>query len=247
MDKKTDFKGLAAQASRQHKTAQAMVTDILRDAILQGTLEAGKPLKQDLIAADFGISKIPVREALKQLEGEGLVTLMPYRSAVVSQLSYKEAVEVGEIRIALESLALRLAIPQLTEVRLQEAEAVLNAADLDKYAANFDELNWRFHKILFSPANRPRLLQMIESLHVTFQRYIRVYSSLMNLRPQAQRAHRQMIDSCRRKDADGAVKALQQDIQWVIDAFTASLSQQKDSLSYTLGEKDSASDQEGKP
>lgn len=220
------LESLGVQAARQHRTTQNMITDSLRIAILRGVLKAGQPLKQDSIAAQFSVSKIPVREALKQLEGEGLVTFRPYHSAVVSQLSYKEALEVGEIRIALEKLALQLALPNLTQDDLDRAEEIIDMADSDQESAgSFDELNWKFHKILLEPADRPKLVGMVGYLHTTFQRYVRVYASVMSLKPQAQRLHRQILDACKQKNSNAALGALEQDIRMVIDAFPVYLEQ----------------------
>ena len=111
MSELRDFGELARITSRRYNGAQDMVTDALREAISRGMLKGGQQLKQEVIADRFGISKIPVREALKQLEGEGLVTFYPRRGAVVAELSYGEVQEVGEIRAALESLALGWAMP----------------------------------------------------------------------------------------------------------------------------------------
>lgn len=231
MDKIT-LESLGAHVVRQHKTTQNLITDSLRVAILRGLVEAGQPLKQDAIAAQFGVSKIPIREALKQLEGEGLVIFRPHRSAIVSQLSYKEALEVGEIRIALESLALKLALPNLTQDDLRQAEKIIDLADSDREdVGSFDELNWEFHKILLEPADRPRLAGTIKSLHTAFQRYVRVYASLMDLKPQAQRLHRQILDACKRKDYGAAQEFLEQDIQMVIEAFPKYLGQKNKTAS----------------
>src|SRR5438067_1086803 len=117
--------------------------------------KARQPLRQDELSAQFGLSRIPVREALRQLEGEGLVTVIPHRGAVVSELSLGELQEICEIRIALETTALRLAIPHLDEDSLAHAEAILRATDattdlLEHWSRN----NWLFHSTLYTPAKR---------------------------------------------------------------------------------------------
>src|SRR5919204_6551984 len=120
---------LDTEAVRRRRTTPGMVADVLRDAIMRGVLKGGQPLRQDELAAQFGLSRIPVREALRQLEGEGLVTVNPHRGAVVSTLSSDELQEVCEIRSALETMALRLAIPHLDEEALARAEAILVETD----------------------------------------------------------------------------------------------------------------------
>ncbi len=91
---------LTFRSSNRHRTAQDMVAEGLRRGILSGALASGQPLRQEQIARDFEVSAVPVREALRQLAGEGLVTLSPNRGARVSKVSYEEAKEITEIRIA---------------------------------------------------------------------------------------------------------------------------------------------------
>jgi len=149
---------LAAQAMRTHRTTPSLVAEVLREAILRGVLKGGQPLPQDELAARFGLSRIPIREALRQLEGEGLVTVYPHRGAVVSELSGEELQEMCEIRIALETAAVRLAIPHLDGETLSRAEAILTATDRETdVVAHWSKNNWTFHSTLYMPAHRPRL------------------------------------------------------------------------------------------
>ena len=147
------------RAINQYRTAQDIVAEGLRRGILSGALESGQPLRQEQIAKDFEVSAVPVREALRQLAGEGLVTLTPNRGARVSEVSYEEAREITEIRIALESLALRLSVPNITEDDLRQAEEVLDLWDAAEDPATFAALNWRFHTVLYEPARQPRRLR----------------------------------------------------------------------------------------
>ena len=101
------------------------IAGALRNAILQGRFQAGQPLRQDQIAAELGVSKVPVREALVQLKGEGLVTFLPNRGAVVTELSATEVDEIYSMRIALETKALERAIPYLSSADFIRARGVL--------------------------------------------------------------------------------------------------------------------------
>jgi DNA-binding GntR family transcriptional regulator len=204
---------LALKASNRHRTAQDMVAEGLRQGILNGVLESGQPLRQEQIAGDFGVSKSPVREALRQLAGEGLVTFSPHRGAVVSKISYEEAREITEIRISLESLALRLAVPNITEEDLEQVEDVFRLAGSEEDISRYANLCWKFHEILCAFAGRSRLQNMIESLHATYDLYVRVSSrEVMRNKARSQRQHREILDACRSKDADAAVKALEDNI-----------------------------------
>lgn len=197
-------------SSNRHRTAQDMVAEGLRRGISSGALESGQPLRQEQIARDFEVSAVPVREALRQLAGEGLVTLSPNRGARVSEVSYEEAREITEIRVALESLALRLSVPNMTEEDLRRAEKVLDLWDAEEDPATFTALNWRFHALLYEPARQPRLTAMIRSLHASFDLYAGRYSAAwMSLKAPAQKQHRRIVEACRRGDAEAAVAILE--------------------------------------
>lgn len=204
----------ALGVSNRHRTAQDMVAEGLRRGILDGTLESGQPLRQEQIAKDFQVSTVPVREALRQLAGEGLVTLLPNRGARVSKVSYEEAKEITEIRIALESLALRLSVPNITGNDLRQAEEVLDLWDVEEDPATFAALNWRFHTVLYEPARQPRLMTMIRSLHASFDLYVgRYFAAWICLKVPAQRQHRHMVEACRRGDAEAAIVMLERNIR----------------------------------
>src|SRR5215510_12062973 len=102
------------------------IADSLRADILRGNLKSGQALKQDEIAAQFGVSKIPVREALVQLKAEGLVNFYPNRGAFVSEISSAEADEIYVMRIALETAVLARAIPHLTVSHFKQAGEILS-------------------------------------------------------------------------------------------------------------------------
>jgi DNA-binding GntR family transcriptional regulator len=217
---------LDTEAVRRRRTTPGMVADVLRDAIMRGVLRGGQPLRQDELAAQFGLSRIPVREALRQLEGEGLVTVNPHRGAVVSTLSSDELQEICEIRGALETMALRLAIPHLDEETLAHAEAILVETDRETdVLEHWSKNNWRFHSTLYLPAHRPRLLAMIKNLHDTIDRYLRLHVSILNYKAKGQEEHWQLLDACRRRDTAAAVALLEQHIQTVAVLLAAYLPQ----------------------
>jgi DNA-binding GntR family transcriptional regulator len=105
------------------------IADRLRDKILRGHFRAGEQLRQQAIAAEFEVSRIPVREAFRQLEAEGLITINDHRGAVVSALSPDEIQELFDIRAALECAALRQAVPRLTEEYLRSRNRTGQAGD----------------------------------------------------------------------------------------------------------------------
>jgi DNA-binding GntR family transcriptional regulator len=198
--------GLAAQ---RYRTTPGLVAEVLREAILLSVLKGGEQLHQDEIAAHLGVSRLPVREALRQLEAEGLVVFYPHRGATVSALSYREVQEIYEIRIALETTAIRLAIPKISERDLQRAEKILDAIDLASDVARWSELNREFHTVLYVPADRPRLLALINTFRTNVERYQRIYISLMHHQANSQGEHREILAAYTRRDIRAAVRDLE--------------------------------------
>jgi DNA-binding GntR family transcriptional regulator len=192
--------------------APDVVSGELRRAILDGELEAGAQLKQDEVAEKFGVSRIPVREALKQLAAEGLVTFHPNRGAVVSSLSLEEVLEMLEIRSALECRALRLAIPNMVDEDFDELSGILAEYDEEPSAPKWGEMNWRFHEALYAPCHLPKLLAMIDANYGHVGRFTRTQVSLAAGKERPQREHRQILDACRRGDVDAAVRVLEEHI-----------------------------------
>lgn len=218
---------LAANVLQQQRSTPDLIADALREAILRGIFQEGQSLRQDEIAAQFGVSRIPVREALRQLEAEGLVTLQLNRGATVSALSPAEAQEICEIRSALETTAIQLAIPQLTESDLEKATLILDTTNQTTDAARWATLNWEFHATLYTPANRPRLLTMIKTLHVNIDRYVRLQMEKMNYLEKSQKEHYQLLDACRQRDARAAVKVLKRHIDTAGEELVAYLEQNR--------------------
>lgn len=203
---------LAANVLQQQRSTPDLIADALREAILRGVFQEGQSLRQDEIAAQFGVSRIPLREALKQLEAEGLVTLYPNRGAAVSVLSPEEAQEIYEMRMALETAVLELAIPLLTEADLQKAEAILEATEQETDIGRWAELNWEFHAMLYAPAHRSRMMAILKTLHVNIDRYVRLQMAQMKYLERSQREHYQLLEACKTQNTKAAVRLLKRHI-----------------------------------
>ena len=163
----------------------------LRDDIVTGRLTPGEPLRQDEIARSLGVSHVPIREAFVRLQAEGLVEIRPRRGAIVSDLSAAEIEELNEMRTVLECLALRKAIPNITDADVQKAEKVLDL--IDRQPARWVELNTTFHSIIYGPAARPRLLNQILSLQRNVERYVHREVEITNNVIASQREHRRLL------------------------------------------------------
>jgi DNA-binding GntR family transcriptional regulator len=196
----------------QQRSTPDLIADALREAILRGIFQEGQSLRQDEIATQFGVSRIPVREALKQLEAEGLVTLHLNRGAIVSILTASEAQEICEIRSALEVKAMQLAISKIQASDIEKAAVILAATDNSTDAGILAKLNWEFHETLYTTAERPRLLALIKTLHINCDRYVRLQMAHMDYLQRSQKEHQQLLDACRQRDSKTAVRLLKKHI-----------------------------------
>src|SRR5256885_471490 len=151
------------------QSLSAAVVERLTEKILSGELREGEQLRQDAIAAEFQISRIPVREALSHLAAEGLITIVANRGAIVSALAPEEIEQLFETRAVLECYMLRCAIPNFTDADFARAEEILKkyeqSLEKDSEMMNWGEWNWSFHSTLYAPAKRPTMLAFIKTLN----------------------------------------------------------------------------------
>jgi DNA-binding GntR family transcriptional regulator len=207
------------------------VVETLREKILSGEFKAGESLRQAALATDLNVSRIPVREALLQLEGEGLVVFEPHKGATVTELNAKHVDELFELRAMLEGNLLAASLPLLTEEKLAEASAIL--AKLDKAlgtenAANtWSELNSNYHNCLYSAANRPQTQDLVNTLNKNADRYIRMHLLWAGGISKAGPEHNQLLAFCRTGDVDEAVAILKHHILSSRDEIKAFLEQRE--------------------
>jgi len=154
-----------------------MVMENLRGRILRGEFAAGAPLRQDAIAKELAVSRIPVREALMQLEAQGLVKFEAHRGAVVTMLDASAIEELFYLRALLEADTLFHAVDLMTEETFAQAQAILAQFDLALESGtqieHWAELNHRFHATLYQAANRPQALELIAQINLSCDRYVR--------------------------------------------------------------------------
>lgn len=200
--------------------------------IIRGEIQEGEQLRQDAIAADLQVSRIPVREALRRLEAEGLIKIVAHRGAVVSSLSSEEIEELFEMRAVLESEVLRLSIPELTEADFKQAEAILEKYEKALWmkgdVGSWGRLNSEFHTILYSRANRPHFKAVIRQINNNGDRYTRLQLYLTKAFERAKNEHRMLLDYCRKRDVNAAVELLRQHIRTAGRTLKESLEQRRD-------------------
>ena len=177
----------------------------LRDEIIRGDLVPGQHLRLEEIAARFDVSTMPVREALRDLEAEGLVTTFPHRSAVVTQLSADDLQDIYDIRATLEEMATRLAVPLVTKATLTELTSLVEQMDshLGDVVA-LVKLNHQFHLTLYAASGRRHLCELNRILRYRTQHYLHAFIVELGRMPQAQGEHRAILEACKRGDAEQA-------------------------------------------
>jgi len=221
----------ASDSAIPRQSLTSAVADKLRDQIIRGEIPEGAQLRQDAIATQFQVSRIPVREALRQLDAEGLIAIVPNRGAVVPALSPNDIEELFSIRALLEPEVLKLSIPHLTKDDYSEADAVLrkyvNELRRDDHVSAWGRLNWQFHSILYSRANQPRFMAIIRNVNNNGERYTRLQLYLTHGMKRANEEHHQILEFCRQRDIVQACKLLREHIQYAGESLKQALERKR--------------------
>lgn len=206
------------------QSAPEMAAVALREAIVTGALQGGATIKQDDVARLLRISKAPIREALRELQADGLVQAVKNRGFIVTRMSSAEMDEMFRIRSALEPMAIELAMPMMT------------SRDIDKGAAfiakmeNLSDLSWmcdfnlNFHLSLYAPSEAGHLLKMIRHAHYVSHRYVHASYWAGHSAPASQDEHKAILEACRRRDAAQASRLLSRHIQLAWKTMKSDLS-----------------------
>ncbi len=166
------FAEVVDQLASGYKTIGQMVYSVLREAIVSGALAPGDWLRQESLAEAIGVSRIPVRTALLQLESEGLVTFHPHRGARVRTLSVAQIDEIYRLRMLLEPYALRLSMARMTPERLATLRELATKLDNTEEGQDSVEARVAFYREVYDAANNPLLVEIIEDLRSHVGRYL---------------------------------------------------------------------------
>lgn len=217
----------------EFKTRTQVVVEAIRAQILSGEIKAGEPLRQAALAEQLQVSRIPIREALLQLEAEGLVKFEPHKGATATEISPDLIDELFELRALLETDLLARSIPLLTEQDLLRAEQQLAQLDTalqsDNHALIWPELNSAFHLSLYK-AVRPQSYDIVSNLNKNTDRYIRMHLQMAGRILKSNNEHQQLLALCRARDIAGACTLLGRHIlcaKTEIKQFLLGLSQQR--------------------
>jgi DNA-binding GntR family transcriptional regulator len=191
------------------RTAHEFVRETLRRAILRGDLTGGSRLIQADLAQQLEVSTTPVREALRDLATEGLITLDRHRGGVVRELNWDEMEEIRLIREQLDPLAIELAVKRVDDQALAEAGRLCDRMAEVGDLVDWVELNRRFHFLFHEATGAPRLATILKGLEEAAAVYVaQAQRSHPEIRRRANEAHRAFVDACRERDVERARKSL---------------------------------------
>jgi len=203
-----------------------VVAERLREEIQDGTLAPGTRLRQNEVADRFEVSTTPVREAFAQLQAEGLIRVDPHRGAVVFRPTVSDLIQAYEIRVVLESLAVRLATPRLTPEIGRGLSDLIDRMDRTSDSRRWLRLNDEFHLRLYGCAERPQLNALITNLRDASAPYIHMFVSSTKPGDESSAEHRQILDACLAGDIEAAQKAVHRHLQHASDQLQAYLTRE---------------------
>lgn len=201
-------------SAQTKETLAVRISMVLADRIIAGEIEPGARLRQDHIAEEFGASHVPVREAFRRLEAQGLAVSEPRRGVRVTSFELSEVKEVAVMRAALEVLALRHAAPNLTPAILSEAEEATKAGDVSRDVRSWEEANRRFHRLILAPCGMPRLLAAVDDLYAVSARFL-FAAWRLDWEAHTDHDHRTILASLRTGDVEAACAVLARHVQWI--------------------------------
>nr|WP_301294757.1 GntR family transcriptional regulator [Pseudomonas sp. S3E17] len=203
--------------------ARSVIEETLRNAILDGRLPCGTAMRQQELASLFGVSRMPVREALRQLEAQSLLHVVTHKGAVVAPLIEDNSAETYELRMLLESEALRLSIPLLTEADITEADTLICALEQEKDYTEIGRLNRLFHMTLYGKAPNQRLLKLVEHGLNEEERFLRFNLEAMGLGETSQEDHRELLNLVTQKKVEESILTLRNHLMRGMDVITTYL------------------------
>ncbi len=192
--------------SENHSLGQQVFLQI-RDSILSGAYKKGEELRELTLAGTLGVSRTPVREALRQLEMEGLVSIIPNKGAVVVGFSAEDLHDIYELRSVLEGLCARRAALRATEEQLEKMEELMLLSDFQLQRGRYDllvELDSGFHEQMYQASQSKIMAHVLSDYHHYVERVRRVTLAQPNRSAQSNEEHRQILQALKEKDATRA-------------------------------------------
>ena len=198
--------------AEDHSSLSAKVFHSIREDILNGKYQANEELKEKNIGEELGVSRTPVREALRQLELEGLVHIIPNKGAFVENVTLKDIKDIYEIRTLLEGLCARWAAENITKEQLEELEETVFLSDFHYSKENWDQilvLDNRLHEIVYEACGSKELTRVLRDYHHYLQRIRRITLEQKERARASTDEHRAIAEALKASDADAAEECAQ--------------------------------------
>ncbi len=213
-----------------YKPLREIVFETLREAIINATLKPGERLMEIQLAEELGVSRTPVREAIRKLELEGFVVMVPRKGAYVADISMKDIADVFELRAALEGLAAGLAAERITEEELERLERIL--VTIGECVSNNDlekliEVDTEFHDILFKASRNERLVQIVSNLREQIQRFRKASLSTPGRMKYALEEHKKIVEAISERNVELAQTLAREHIENAENSMLALLNEGK--------------------
>ncbi|WCK56347.1 GntR family transcriptional regulator [Aneurinibacillus sp. Ricciae_BoGa-3] len=207
--------------SRDLETVHSKVCRVLREAILRGDFEPGERLVQEELANSLGVSRMPVREALRKLEIEGLITIEPHRGAIVKSISVDDIEEIYQLRSKFEKIAVEESVKRMDTSSINELERLVSLMEQADQIENFVQLNIEFHRVLMSNCPWKRLLFFIETLWNGFPQH--TPHMITGQTEQSNKEHYAILRAVKSQDANKAADLVSEHINRTRKALVGSI------------------------
>ncbi len=198
------------------QTRKDLVATAIRDAILRGQYKPGEKLDQQQIANELSVSRSPVREAMRALDAEGLITLIPNRGAIVTERSMGELEELYFTRGVVEGLAIQRSAPLMDEKTLWKLDGIFESAERTNEYGELLALNNDFHMLTYSAYDQPFIIDFVQQLRDLAAPYNRLYLDSAGSVDAAWRDHRRIYEACKERDGELAKKEVERHLENVI-------------------------------
>ncbi len=207
---------MMTSATSSLQTRKDLVATEIRDAIFRGRYKPGEKLDQQKIADELSVSRSPVREALRALDAEGLITLIPNRGAIVTERSMAELEELYFTRGIVEGLAIQRSAPIMDDNTLWKLDGIFDSAKRTNDYGELLALNNDFHMLTYSTRDQPFIIDYIQQLRDLAAPYNRLYLDSAGSVVSAWKDHRRIYQACKERDGDMAKKEVERHLEKVI-------------------------------
>jgi len=203
---------MAGRRAVSRKSLPEVIASDIRERILSGELAEGETIRQEALAEEYDVSRMPIREALKRLDAEGLVQFANNRGATVTKHSLREIGEIFDLRVLLEVDLFREAIPRMTDADFAKCQQILDkledSYDLDQ-VAKWGAQNSEYHAALYAAAGRSLTNELLQRINLQSDRYVRMQLSILDELETAKEEHRKLLDLARARKTEEACALLQ--------------------------------------